>query len=106
MSYHRFPICKATGKVRFGERKDVKLALRQADRNRSQALLNEVPCGRREIRAYHCSDCNGGWHLTASPERVIRLVPAALTGQHSDQLVERATRHTIADSELICGKVA
>ena len=99
MSFHRFPICTATGKVRFGERKDVKLALRQADRNRAQALMNEVPCSRREVRAYRCSDCNGGWHLTASPERVIRLVPAALA-EHFHGPSAGTMRHTLADAEL------
>lgn len=104
MSYHRFPTCKATGKVRFGERKDIKLALRQADRNRSQALLNEVPCSRREIRAYRCSDCNGGWHLTASPER-LKLVPAAFP-EHANEPLELTALYKIAGSERIRGKVA
>jgi hypothetical protein len=102
MSYHRFPICKTSGKVRFGERKDIKLALRQADRNRSQALMNDVPCSRREIRAYHCSDCNGGWHLTASPERLISLVPAVQTHGPS----AGTTRRTLSDSELTGRRVA
>jgi hypothetical protein len=105
MSYHRFPTCKASGKVRFGERKDIKLALRQADRNRSQALLNEVPCSRREIRAYRCSDCNGGWHLTASPERLIRLVPAALT-EYAYESPARTIRHAVDDSEVTRRRVA
>ncbi|MEP7017917.1 MAG: hypothetical protein ABI899_07860 [Actinomycetota bacterium] len=105
MSYHRFPTCKATGKVRFGERKDIKLALRQADRNRSQALLNEVPCSRREIRAYRCSDCNGGWHLTASREPVIRLVPAALT-EYASEPAARTIRHATDGSELARRRVA
>ena len=105
MSYHRFPICKPSGKVRFGERKDIKLALRQANRNRSQALLNEVPCSRHEIRAYHCSDCNGGWHLTASPERVIRLVPAA-RAEHTHAAAAGTIRRTGADSELTGRQVA
>jgi hypothetical protein len=104
MSYHRFPICKTSGKVRFGERKDIKLALRQANRNRSQALVNDVPCSRREIRAYHCSDCNGGWHLTASPER-FRLVPAAVA-EHTHAPAAATIRRTGADSELIGSKVA
>ena len=94
MSYHRFPTCKASGKVRFGERKDIKLALRQADRNRSQALLNDVPCSRREIRAYRCSECNGGWHLTASPAPLVWLVPAALP----EYAYERAVTDTRTDT--------
>ena len=105
MSFHRFPICKASGKARLGERKDVRLALRQADRNRSQAVLNEAPCSRREIRAYRCSDCNGGWHLTASPERLMKLVPAEFP-EYANQPLELTALFKIAGSERICGKVA
>ncbi|MEP7036097.1 MAG: hypothetical protein ABI662_09770 [Dermatophilaceae bacterium] len=105
MSFHRFPICKASGKVRFGERKDVKLALRQADRNRAQALMNDVPCSRREIRAYHCSDCNGGWHLTASPER-FRIVPSALPEYTRADAPAEETIWRTADSGLMGSKVA
>ena len=74
MSRHRYPICPTTGKVRFRERKDVKLALRRADRDRSRARLNEVACCRRETQGYMCSDCHG-WHLTSQPARSVRLVP-------------------------------
>jgi hypothetical protein len=74
MSRHRFPICQTTGKVRFRERKDVKLALRHADRRRSQALLDGVACNRREVQGYSCSECNG-WHLTSQPVRPVRLAP-------------------------------
>ena len=105
MSYHRFPTCKATGKVRFGERKDIKLALRQADRNRSRASLDDVTCSRREIRAYRCSDCNGGWHLTASPLPLIRLVPAALP-EYAYEPAARTIRHATDGSELNRRRVA
>jgi hypothetical protein len=74
MSRHRFPICRTTGKVRFRERKDVKLALRHADRRRSQARLDDVACSRREVQGYRCSECDG-WHLTSQPTRAVRLVP-------------------------------
>jgi len=76
MSHHRYPICPATGKVRFREPRDIKLALRKVDRNRARARLNEVASSRREIRGYNCSDCSG-WHLTAQPDRPSRLVPVA-----------------------------
>lgn len=80
MSYHRYPICPISGKIRYGERKDIKLELRQADRERSRARKDDVPCSRRETHGYRCSDC-GGWHLTSQPARPVRLVPAAqLTG--------------------------
>jgi hypothetical protein len=75
MSHHRYPICPTSGKVRYGELKDVKIAMRQADRDRSRARVNEVACSRREIRSYECSDCRG-WHLTSQPAQPIRLVPA------------------------------
>lgn len=71
MSHHRYPICPTSGKLRYGELKDIKLVMRQADSDRSRARLNKVTCSRREIRSYECSDCHG-WHLTSKP---IRLVP-------------------------------
>jgi hypothetical protein len=74
MSRHRYPICPASGKIRYGELKDVKLTMRQAAWDRSRALLNEVACSRREIRSYECPDCSG-WHLSSKPARPTRLVP-------------------------------
>ncbi|HEY5249522.1 MAG TPA: hypothetical protein VIJ15_13850 [Dermatophilaceae bacterium] len=74
MSHHRYPICPTSGKVRYGSRKDVKLEMRQASRDRSRARMNEVTCSRREVRSYECSDCSG-WHLTSQPDRPARLVP-------------------------------
>ena len=76
MSHHRYPICPISGKVRYGERKDIKLELRQADRERSRARQDGVTCSRRETSGYRCTDC-GGWHLTSQPARPLRLVPAA-----------------------------
>jgi hypothetical protein len=52
MAHHRYPICPISGKLRYGERKDIKLALREADRDRARARLNDVPCSRRETRFY------------------------------------------------------
>jgi hypothetical protein len=81
MSHHRFPICPISGKIRYRELKDVKLALRQADRDRYRARLNEVACSRRETHGYSCSDCDG-WHLTSQPARPVRLVPVARLTVH------------------------
>jgi hypothetical protein len=51
MSHHRYPICPSSGKVRYGDRKDIKLAMRQADWDRSRARLHGLACSRREIRS-------------------------------------------------------
>ena len=74
MSRHRYPLCPVSGKVRYGERKDVRLVLRGAERDRARARLNDVACSRREIRSYRCAECHG-WHLTSQPDRPIQLVP-------------------------------
>jgi hypothetical protein len=78
MSHHRYPICPASGKIRYGEPKDVKLAMRQAACDRSRARLHDVACSRRETRSYECSDCSG-WHLTSQPARPIQLLATAST---------------------------
>jgi hypothetical protein len=75
VSGHRYPICPVSGKVRYGERKDIKLEMRRADVDRSRARMNGLDCSRREIRSYQCCDCRG-WHLTSKPIRTIQLVPA------------------------------
>ena len=83
MSHHRYPICPSTGKIRYGELKDIKLTMRQVAQDRSSARLNKVACTRREVRSYECSDCSG-WHLTSQPARLIRLAPARkIVGQVS-----------------------
>jgi hypothetical protein len=66
MSHGRHPICQMSGKIRYREPKDVKFALRQADRERCRARLDDVSCNRRETHGYICSDCDG-WHLTSQP---------------------------------------
>jgi hypothetical protein len=105
MSQHRYPICPISGKVRFGERKDTKLALRQADRKRSRASMDNVVSSRREIEAYRCSDCRG-WHLTSHPTQSIRLVPAVrLSGRTSGSAPEQIW-HTLADPGLRAGTAA
>jgi hypothetical protein len=105
MSHHRYPICPISGKVRFGERKDTKLALRQADRKRSRARMDDVVCSRREIEAYHCSDCRG-WHLTSHPTQSIRLVPAVKLSRHTPGSAAETIWHTLADSGLRVGTAA
>ena len=77
MSRHRFPICQISGKVRYREPSDVKLALRRASQDRSNARFHETACSRREVDGYRCSDCDG-WHLTSKSARSARPVPAAL----------------------------
>jgi hypothetical protein len=60
---HTWPTCPATGKVRLGEAKDVRLALRTAAWARA-ATTNGVGTSRREVRGYSCPACNG-YHLTS-----------------------------------------
>ena len=105
MSYHRFPICPISGKVRYGERKDIKLALKKADRDRSRARLNEVACSRREIRGYRCTDC-GGWHLSSQPAQRLRLVAAASVTGFTTRGAAEAIRTIAAVSGLTGGTAA
>jgi hypothetical protein len=105
MSHHRYPICPASGKVRYGERKDIKLAMRQADWDRSRAALNEVTCSRREIRSYECPDCSG-WHLTSKPSRPIRLVPALTFAVRIPGPAAQSIRRMVAGSGLRTGTAA
>jgi hypothetical protein len=105
MSHHRYPICPASGKVRYGERKDIKLAMRQADWDRSRAALNEVACSRREIRSYECPDCSG-WHLTSKPSRPIRLVPALAFAVRMPGTAAQSIRRMAAGSALRTGTAA
>ena len=79
MSHRRHPICQVSGKIRYREPKDAKVALRHADRHRSRARLNDVPCSHREIHSYNCPECDG-WHLTSQSGWPVRPAPAtALT---------------------------
>jgi hypothetical protein len=84
MSHHRFPICPTSGKVRYGERKDVRLEMRQVNGDRARARLNDVACSRNEIRSYSCSDCRG-WHLTSTPSRPVRLLPMTDLTAHTPE---------------------
>jgi hypothetical protein len=105
MSHHRYPICPISGKIRYGELKDIKLELRQADRDRSRARLNEVTCSRRETRGYRCTDC-GGWHLTSQPVRPLRLVPAAQLTAFTPRPAAEAIRRIAAVTGLGTGTAA
>jgi hypothetical protein len=105
MSHHHSPICKISGKVRYRERKDFKFALRRADRDRSQARLNEVECGRREISGYECSDC-GGWHLTSQPAASVRLAPVAKPPVRIPGPAAEAIRRMVAATGLTVGNAA
>lgn len=61
---HRYPTCQMSGKVRFRDRKDAKLALREAFYVRAAERGRGAEITRREVRAYSCPDCHG-WHLTS-----------------------------------------
>jgi len=62
---HTWPTCPATGKVRLGEPKDVRLALRAAAWARAAAATtDDGGTSRREVRGYRCTACNG-YHLTS-----------------------------------------
>jgi hypothetical protein len=96
MSHHRFPICPTSGKVRYGERKDIKLEMRQVNCDRARARLNDVACSRNEIRSYSCSDCRG-WHLTSTPARPVRLLPVMdLTAETPEAATRQASTPTTA----------
>jgi len=99
MSHHRFPICQASGKVRYREPKDVKLALRRADQDRSRARFHEVSCSRREIDGYRCSDCDG-WHLTSKRARSARPLQAAQLTSHIAGPAAAAMRRMATSTRL------
>lgn len=66
--HHKYPRCPVTGKIRLGERKDVRLVLADIRRASTKAQLVGLSSVRRERRGYRCPHCSG-WHLTsqASP---------------------------------------
>lgn len=104
MSHHH-PICTITGKVRFRELKDIKIALRRADRDRSRARANQVACSRHEIRAYDCPDC-GGWHLTSQSARTIGFVAEVTPGVPAHESAAAAMRGMVAATGLMARKAA
>lgn len=99
MSRHRYPICPISGKARYRGRRDIKLALRRADRDRSRAAVNEVGCDRREVRGYYCPDCDG-WHLTSQPETSVRMVPVAQLSSPVHEPAAEAIRRIVAATGL------
>ena len=80
---HRFPKCPATGKVRFGERKDATLALRCAFHVRAGQRSRGDQVTRLECAAYRCEHCRG-WHLSTQSLRL--LPPATKVTQPAHQL--------------------
>lgn len=100
MSRHRYPLCPTSGKIRYGERKDVKMAMRQADCDRSRARLNGVTCSRYEVRSYSCSDCRG-WHLTSKPARPVLLAPLVLLAEPVPQTAAQAMLRMVADTKVL-----
>jgi hypothetical protein len=105
MSHHRFPICPTSGKVRYGERKDVKLEMRQVNCDRARARLNDVECSRYEIRSYSCSDCRG-WHLTSTPARPVRLLPEMDLTAFRPETAAQAMRRMVTATGLLAGAAA
>ncbi len=53
-----------TGKVRFPDHQAAVDALHKAQTARNFADQDGVPCSRREVRSYECTQCKG-WHLTS-----------------------------------------
>lgn len=85
---NRTVTCPATGKTRFRDAKDARLALRHAFFARSTAAVAGATTPRNEIRSYKCEHCRG-FHLTskpyqppvvlAMPERNLPAMPTPLT---------------------------
>jgi hypothetical protein len=108
MSHHHFPICPTSGKVRYRELNDTKVALRRADRDRHRARVNKVACSRAEINGYHCPECDG-WHLTsqpAQPARPVPLVPKAKLTPGFPGPAAEALRRMFAATSLTTGTAA
>lgn len=61
---HKWPVCGTTGKRRYRDGKDVRLALKAAHHARSRAAAAEVKLAWTIQRAYRCDDCRG-WHTTS-----------------------------------------
>lgn len=61
-----WPVCVPTGKQRFGERKDAKLALKSARHLQAHATRDGQRSSWTVCRTYRCEFC-GGWHLTSLP---------------------------------------
>jgi hypothetical protein len=105
MSGHRYPLCQVSGKIRYGERKDIKLEMRRAESDRSRARLNDVPCARREVRSYRCCDCSG-WHLTSQPMRPVLLISTTQYAVPAPGPAAQAIRRIVAATGLRVGAAA
>lgn len=105
MSHGRHPICQMSGKIRYREPKDVKLALRQADRERYRARVDDVSSSRRETHGYICTDCDG-WHLTSQSTRPTRLAPLAHRAVHVPGPAAEAIRQMANATGLTAGAAA
>ena len=60
----KFAVCQKSGKRRYRDQRDAKLALEQARRLRAIAEINGVQCTWTVRRLYDCDRC-GGVHLTS-----------------------------------------
>jgi len=63
---HRPAPCPVTGKLRYRERKDAGLALRDAKYLRSALAVSGIETSWTIVRAYKCEACSG-WHTTSRP---------------------------------------
>lgn len=69
-SFHRYPLCPVSKKVRFDERKDAKEVLTNTRFMKRVHEQNGGYSHRQECRVYKCNDCRG-WHLTSQSEWVV-----------------------------------
>ncbi len=65
---HALPVC-TTGKIRYRDRTQAQDALTVAKHRGAAARALGEETHRNELRAYSCSACNSGWHLTSQPRR-------------------------------------
>jgi hypothetical protein len=73
---HRQPICEQTGRRRYRDGKDARLALRDAARIRSAAAIAGGDCAWIVTRSYKCEDGCHGWHLSGRPAKPAELAIA------------------------------
>ena len=72
-STHKAPECASTGKLRYRDGKDVRLALRDAQMARAKAALDGLTHSWQVVRGYKCPSCRG-WHLTSRPARPVAVL--------------------------------
>ncbi|TDO48246.1 hypothetical protein EV651_12312 [Kribbella sp. VKM Ac-2571] len=66
-SRRHWPVCRATGKRRLDELKDVKAELHAARSSRGTAALSDADPTWTVVSGYDCDAC-GGYHLTSRPK--------------------------------------